>query len=225
MSNTLKRILAAQHTNESPFFKDSQGRIMELTASQGEVFTGFYQADDGTYYTESDWLDHQRTIELERIAEEEYQAEQKLLASQREARKRKQELLEAQQKKEQQKKSINGKTLLFSILIVSGVVALLVVFLPGTPTPSQSTTPDTIITDTIAVESPTEPFGNAIITGKEVRMRAQPNLQGKIITYFANEGERVLIIQAVNDTLAWARVRRDNGTEGWVFGTYVQKTD
>ncbi len=75
------------------------------------------------------------------------------------------------------------------------------------------------------MESPTEPFGNAIITGKEVRMRAQPNLQGKIITYFANEGERVLIIQAVNDTLAWARVRRDNGTEGWVFGTYVQKTD
>ena len=227
MSDILRRIIAAKDQDESPFFKDKEGRIIELTAYQGEVFTGYYQADSAIYYTERDWLEYQRQLEIDRIAEEEYQAEQKRLAEQRAERERKQQLLAAQEKKELEKakkgQPLQGKTFLFGILIVAAIIAVTVVFWPEETTISETNNTDVLVTDTIQEEAPPIIFGNAIITGNDVRMRTEPNLTGQIITYFPKEGERILIVQAVNDTLPWARVRRENGTEGWVFGTYVQK--
>lgn len=224
MSDILKRIIAAQRKEESPFFKDAEGRIIEVTASQGEVFTGYYQADNGIYYSEKVWLEQQRQLEFVHLAEEEYQAEQKRINAQRTEREQKKQLLEAQQKKEEDKagkgKLRHPKTLFISMLLVCGSIALAIVFWPSASGSSQ-TTPDIVITDTIEDIPQTLPFGNAIITGSDVRMRSEPNLEGKVITYFPNEGERVLIVQPANDTLLWARVRRNNGTEGWVFADYV----
>ena len=227
MSDILRRIIDAQNSDDNPFFKDTEGRIIELTASQGEVFTGYYQADNNTYYTEKDWLEQQRQEELTRLAEEEYQAEQKHLTAQRAEREQKRLQLEALQKKEENKakkgNALYGKNFLFSILIVSGIIALAVVFWPNETTSSETNDPDVVVIDTLRNEIPTPIFGNAIITGNDVRMRAEPNLNGKAITFFPKEGERILLVQAVNDTLLWARVRRENGTEGWVFGEYVKQ--
>jgi Bacterial SH3 domain len=226
MSDILKRIIAAKNNADSPFFKDREGRIQELTASQGEVFTGYYQADDDTYYTEKDWLEHQRQLEQERLAEEEYQAEQKRIAAQKAELERKKQLLEKQQKKEAEranKKSIlSTKVILIGVIAVSGIVLATIIFWPN-DTQTLATTPtSTVTTDTKETQPTKSLFGNAIITGSDVRMRAQPNLKGKIVTFFPTEGERVLMVQPTNDTLSWARVRRENGTEGWVFGEYVK---
>ncbi|WP_432411319.1 SH3 domain-containing protein [Rasiella sp. SM2506] len=229
MSHILRRIIDAQTSNDNPFFKDAEGRIIELTAHQGEVFTGYYQADSDIYYTERDWLEYQRQLELDRITEEEYQAEQKRLAAQRAERERKRKELEAKQKEEEDKaknkQSLPGKTLLFGIVVVAAIIALSIVFWPAETTISETSEPDVVVTDTIQEKAPTLLFGNAIITGKDVRMRAEPNLKAKIITFFPKEGERVLVLQAVSDTLRWARIQRENGTEGWVFGEYVKKVE
>lgn len=226
MSDLLRRIIVSQRKGESPFFKDSKGRIIEITPTQGEVTTGYYQADDGTYYTEKDWLEHQQELELLRLAEEEYQAEQLRLKAERLEREQKKALLvEAQQVQIDKAKQVLGKTgkILLLLFVVTGIIVFALIFWPETTLKSQTNTPDVTITDTIQHEIPAELFGNANIAGKDVRMRAEPNLKGNIITYFPNEGERVLIVQAVNDTLMWARVRRENGTEGWVFGDYVKE--
>lgn len=226
MSDLLRRIIVSQRKGESPFFKDAEGRIIEITPTHGEVSTGYYQADDGTYYTEKDWLEHQQELELLRLAEEEYQAEQMRLKAERLERERKKMLLaEAQKIKIDNAKKILGKTGKILLLLFGTAVIVLfaLVFWPETTLKPNTNAPDVMITDTIQEEILDEPFGNAIITGKDVRMRAEPNLKGNVITYFPNEGERVLIVQAVNDTLTWARIRRENGTEGWVFGDYVKE--
>ncbi|RDK85458.1 SH3 domain-containing protein [Marinirhabdus gelatinilytica] len=224
MSEILKRIIAAQQSDDSPFVKDSEGRILELTTTQGEVFTGYYQADDGTYYTQQDWLEHQRQLELQRIAEEEYEAQQAALAQERAQRERKKEQLAAQQKKKVKNISNipRARTMLVAIMVLSGIVVLSFIFWPDTIKTDQDTKPEVSTNDVVTQQPLDTIFGNAIITGIDVRMRAQPNLQGKIITYFPKENERVLVVQAVNDTLDWARVRRENGIEGWVFGEYVK---
>ncbi|MDX1463519.1 MAG: hypothetical protein R3359_10710 [Marinirhabdus sp.] len=103
MSDVLRRIISFQNKEDSPFSKESDGRIMELTADEGERFTGYYQADDGTFYTEKDWIEHQRQIELERLAEEEYQAEQQRLSAEREARSLKTKALIAIKKRKSQR--------------------------------------------------------------------------------------------------------------------------
>lgn len=227
MSDTLRRIIDAQNSDDNPFVKDAEGRIIELTASQGEVFTGYYQADDDTYYTEKDWLEQQRQLELTRLAEEEYEAEQKRLAAQRADREQKLKKLEAQKKKEQDKakkgQPLSGKTFLFGILIAAAIIAVSIVYWPGQTASSETNDPDIVVTDTLQEDPPSIIFGNAIITGNDVRMRTEPNLKATVITFFPKEGERVLLLQAVNDTLLWARVQRENGTEGWVFGDYVKK--
>ncbi len=226
MSSILRRIIEAQTRDDNPFFKDAEGRIMELTPYQGEVFTGYYQADNDIYYTERDWLEYQRQLELDRIAEEEYEAEQKRLAAERVERERKQEALEAKKKKELDKtkssQPLGGKTFLFGTLIIAAIIALSVVFWPIIKPVSETSEPDVVVTNTVLDEAPNTIFGNATITGKDVRMRAEPNLKAKVVTFFPKEGERVILLQAVNDTLLWARVQRENGTEGWVFGEYVK---
>jgi hypothetical protein len=227
MSDTLRRIIVSQRKGESPFFKDPEGRIIELTASQGDVYTGYYQADDGTYYTEKDWLEQQRELELQRLVDEEYEAEQSRLKAERVQRDQKKALLAAQQKVQigKVKKALGarGKTVLLVAGFVAGISALTVALWPKTTITPPTTTPDVTITDTIQEDIKTVPFGNAVIAGKDVRMRVEPNLKGKVITFFPNEGEHILIVQAANDTLLWTRVRRENGTEGWVFRDYVKE--
>lgn len=227
MSDKLREIIAAQKQDENPFFKDAEGRIIEITASKGEVFTGYYQADNDVFYTEKDWLEQQRQKELARLAEEEYQEQQKLLAAERAERERKREQLAAQQKAEDatdQKHNKNSKIKnLIIIISVVGVTAASILFWPSSPDIKENTTPDVIITDTIVSDTDTQRFGDAIVTGSDVRMRAEPNLKGKIITYFPKEGERVQLIQVASDSLNWAQVRRENGTTGWVFGDFIKK--
>ena len=201
---------------------------MELTALQGEVFTGYYQADTNVYYTEKDWLELQRQLELDRIAEAEYQAEQQRLAKERAERERKRKVLEAQQRKddassETGKKAVHtGKKYVFATILVAAIIALGVIFWPENTTTSKTNEPDVVITDTIQEEPLVTIFGNAIITGNDVRMRATPNLQGKIITFFPKEGEGIELLTPAGDSLNWAQVRRENGTTGWVFGDYVK---
>ncbi|MDX1463518.1 MAG: SH3 domain-containing protein [Marinirhabdus sp.] len=86
----------------------------------------------------------------------------------------------------------------------------------------EETTINVASIDTVQTTPTNQIFGNAIITGSDVRMRAEPNLKGKIVTFFPEEGERVLLLQAANDSLNWAEIERENGTKGWVYGQYVK---
>jgi len=61
---------------------------------------------------------------------------------------------------------------------------------------------------------------NCYITGKGVRMRETPSLQGRIISSFRYY-EMVESIRWSNDG-NWCRVRRSNGMTGWVYGDYVE---
>ena len=230
MSDILRRILDAQTADENPFSKDADGRILELTGNQGEVFTGYYQADDGTYYTEKDWLEQQRQLELERLAEEEYRAQQATLKAQRQERERKAALLQARAKEKAKSNTtpspfVTTKRMVIGILLIVGSLVLAVVFWPSTNNLQADTTPDVVLVDTLQTETPPITFGNAIITGEDVRMRAEPNIQAKIITFFPKQGEGIELITAATDSLNWAQVRRENGTTGWVYGDYVQKRE
>ncbi|HBR54747.1 MAG TPA: hypothetical protein DEA82_11430 [Flavobacteriaceae bacterium] len=221
MSEILRRIVKAKNLEENPFFKDPDSRIIEITSDKGEVFTGYYQADDGTYYTEKDWLDHQRQLELEQLAEQEYQAQQEKLAAEREARALKIAALEAMNKKNKSTGTTKWIKFFGIASILIAVIAITYSFWPRT-TNIQKTTPNTVAVDTLKTSTKVNKFGNATITGTDVRMRAEPDLKGKIVTFFPDEGERIQMLQAANDSVNWAQVRRENGITGWVYGQYVK---
>lgn len=60
------------------------------------------------------------------------------------------------------------------------------------------------------------------ITGTEVRMRASAGLQGNIIGAFAQNETVVLIGETSADGMNWLKVRRSDGTEGWVAAEYCR---
>lgn len=58
------------------------------------------------------------------------------------------------------------------------------------------------------------------ITGTDVRMRSEANLQAEILGYFDN-GEKVTILGTASGSgREWTHVRRGNGSEGWVASEY-----
>ncbi|MCR5175557.1 MAG: SH3 domain-containing protein [Anaerovibrio sp.] len=63
-----------------------------------------------------------------------------------------------------------------------------------------------------ALTQPQQPHNTGVITGTEVRMRGEPNLQGNIIGYF-DRGE---VVEIIDSTPEWAKVKRANGAVGWV---------
>lgn len=60
------------------------------------------------------------------------------------------------------------------------------------------------------------------ITGTEVRMRAAAGLQGNVIGAFAQNETVVLIGETSADGMNWLKVRRSDGTEGWVAAEYCR---
>lgn len=221
MSDILRRIVNAKGTPDNPFTILPDGKVMELT-DKGDVFTGYYQNDEGVYYSEADWLTYQREQEAARLAQAEWDAEQASLVAAREERTKKMALAAEKERKHANTKKV---TLLHRPFLGIGfliVITILVVVLWPNTTKNLNTAPDTVVIDTIRTDTIQELFGNAVITGSDVRMRAEPTLQGKIVTFFSKQGERVEIVRAASDSLNWAHVRRENGTTGWVFGTYVK---
>lgn len=61
------------------------------------------------------------------------------------------------------------------------------------------------------------------ITGTEVRMRSEPNLNADILDYFT-KGEIVTILDAATGSdLTWTKVKRANGDIGWVSSAYCEE--
>ncbi len=61
-----------------------------------------------------------------------------------------------------------------------------------------------------------------LITGEDVRLRSEPNLNADIMDLFA-KGESVEILQSLNDNgRDWYKVKRSNGSEGWVAAEYCE---
>lgn len=59
--------------------------------------------------------------------------------------------------------------------------------------------------------------------GTEVRMRSEPNLNADVLDYFT-QGEVVTILDAATGSeLTWTKVRRANGTVGWVSSAYCKE--
>lgn len=61
-----------------------------------------------------------------------------------------------------------------------------------------------------------------LITGEDVRLRSEPNLNADIMDLFS-KGESVEILQSLNaNGRDWYKVKRSNGSEGWVAAEYCQ---
>lgn len=59
----------------------------------------------------------------------------------------------------------------------------------------------------------------AYISGTEVRMRTDPNTNSGIIGYFNNQE----VVEIIDDSGNWYKVRRSNGDVGWVSGQFCKK--
>ena len=103
------------------------------------------------------------------------------------------------------------------------IITILVVVLWPNTNYDMDPAPDAVVVETIQTDTTTVLFGDAVITGSDVRMRAEPTLEAQIVTFFPKQGERVALLKNVSDSLNWAQVKRENGTTGWVYGDYVQK--
>lgn len=60
------------------------------------------------------------------------------------------------------------------------------------------------------------------IVGTEVRMRSDPSLNADVLDFFKNE-EEVVILDASSTDLEWTKVRRANGSIGWVASDYCKE--
>ncbi|MHC1718871.1 MAG: SH3 domain-containing protein [Acidaminococcaceae bacterium] len=61
-----------------------------------------------------------------------------------------------------------------------------------------------------------------LIIGEEVRLRSEPNLNADILDLFA-KGEKIEIIERLNaNGREWCKVKRSNGSIGWVAAEYCQ---
>ncbi|MGL5206505.1 MAG: SH3 domain-containing protein, partial [Acidaminococcaceae bacterium] len=63
-----------------------------------------------------------------------------------------------------------------------------------------------------------------IITGEDVRLRSEASLNADIMDLFT-KGENVEILQSMNaNERDWYKVKRSNGSEGWVASEYCRIT-
>lgn len=61
-----------------------------------------------------------------------------------------------------------------------------------------------------------------IITGEDVRMRSEPNVNADVLDWFV-KGESVELLDKVNaNDRDWCKVKRSNGNIGWVAAEYCQ---
>ena len=73
----------------------------------------------------------------------------------------------------------------------------------------------------VEAAAPVEKSGK--IVGTDVRMRREPSLDADILDYFTN-GESVSILDtAGSGNSSWTKVKRANGTIGWVFSAYCKE--
>jgi SH3-like domain-containing protein len=73
----------------------------------------------------------------------------------------------------------------------------------------------------VEAAAPIEKSGK--IVGTDVRMRREPSLDADILDYFTN-GEPVSILDtAGSGNSGWTKVKRANGTIGWVFSAYCKE--
>lgn len=59
----------------------------------------------------------------------------------------------------------------------------------------------------------------AYISGTEVRMRTAPNTNSSIMGYFNNQE----VVEIIDDSGNWYKVRRSNGDVGWVSGQFCKR--
>jgi hypothetical protein len=210
MSKKLRAIIDAKHLDATRFYKDSNNELIERTDAGEESPTGIYQNEAGTYFTKKAWRKKLKRREKIRVEEERVA---------KKADVRTVPLAELENDLSYTRKRNRGKFVYFigAILLLLGICIIGYFLYSGNKTLN-------VVEASEAVEVIVEPkiFGDAIITGDDVRMRAGPTLQDTILTYFANAGERVLIVQAKTDSLPWAKVQRKDATVGWVFGKYVE---
>ncbi len=68
---------------------------------------------------------------------------------------------------------------------------------------------------------------SAVLNDSVVRVRENPNLEAKVVTTL-NKGEQLLVVDRSGLTMAiganntyWYKVKTSAGTEGWVYGAYI----
>lgn len=213
MSKKLRDIINAKKTNPDKFYTDTSHEVIERDTMGAEIPTGIYQNEAGTYFTKKAWKKEEKKIEKLRMQQEEAAKKARVKT-----------IPLAEIKNETSSATTNNKKK--GIYIFGAVLVLLGVCITAFFIYSENEEPIEK-ENTVAVELTEEPaiFGNAIITGDDVRMRVGPTLQDSIITHFPNAGERVLILQPASDSVSWVKVQRKDAVIGWVFSKYVEDSE
>jgi len=209
MSKKLKQIVDSLAARDNRFIKDDLYRILEVTEDGKQEFTGFYADNENTVYTSRAWS-------------------KKLIVKKKEAQKERLARFDEQKEElEQAKKTRMLKALAGFAIVLTIIVGIVYSMWSSTDTPQDQISNEnesnaTPLSEFSSVKVDTT-FGNARITGSDVNVREQPNLNAAIIDLFPKEGEYVKILQPATDTLSWYQVARKDGSSGWVFSQYVQE--
>ncbi|MFC7357916.1 SH3 domain-containing protein [Jejudonia soesokkakensis] len=210
MSKKLREIIHAKQTNPDRFYTNASHEVIERDTKGSEMATGIYQNEAGTYFTKKAWKKEQTRLEKLRLQKEKAAKKARVKT-----------IPLAEIKNEDGVATTNTKKK--GIYLLGAVMLLVGIIITGFFLYSENKEPIEI-EPTVKVELEEEPtiFGNAVVTGDDVRMRAGPTLQDSIITYFPTAGERVLILQKATDSILWVKVQRKDATVGWVYSKYVE---
>lgn len=209
MSKKSKLIEESLRSDDKKYVKDDLYRVLENFNEGEQKFTGYYANDDNKVYSTKAWS-------------------KKLIQKKKKAQNERLTIFEQEQDevRRKRKKKIRYVSIGFAVFIIS---VLGIVYAIRSTGQNQENNAPLVVKDktTLLTKFTTtnvdSSFGNARITGSDVNMREQPNLNAAIIDFFSKEGERVLMVQPASDTLSWCKITRKEGTTGWVFSEYVKE--
>lgn len=221
MSELLKKIVKSQAINEGRFYTREDGKVYESIVTADDSFTGYYQDTGGTLYTPDGWQE-----EKERQFEE---FEEKKKEELRLAQEERAEAVMASKEKIVSSVINRGKKKKNYYKVYIGVAAIFImlsVLAYGFWERTYKEEEVTIVTvDEPKVENAPRLFGNAIITGDDVNLRLGPSTETDIILSLGKRGERVVVILQDSVTPRWEKIRREDGTQGWIYDMYLNKLE
>lgn len=222
MSELLKKIVKSQSLREDRFYVQEDGRVFERIVTAEDTFTGYYQDAGGTLYTKEGWeaekerqfREFEEKKRLEIINAQEERAAQ--VAARKEAAAN--AIVNRGKKKKKPYKLYGG------LLAVAIMISVLVFGLWERDYTREKE--EILAAEAVQeVEEEVVIFGDALITGDGVNLRFGPSTSTEIIDTFEKMGERVEVIPQDSIVPKWEKIRREDGTQGWVYDLYLKKLE
>lgn len=221
MSEILKKIIQSQAIKEGRFYVKDDGEVYEKIITGDDLFTGYYQDAAGTLFTEDGWK-----LEKGRLFEEFEIKKQEELRLAREER-----ALEVAEKKAALRERVihrgaTKKSYKKLYVGIAAVITMLAILFYGywERNVEDKNEEEVQVMKEEKIEVPIL-YGNALVTGDDVNLRDGPSTDTAIIVTLGKRGERVLLIAKDSVVPRWEKVKREDGTSGWIYDVYIKKLD